>query len=446
MKERLREKLGNSSLFHSGFKRYFANTSWLMAEKVLRMVVGLLVGVYVARYLGPERFGLLSYANSFVVLFIALATLGLDGIVVRELVKTPERRDELLGTAFGLKIAGTIVMWLVIVAVVPLTDNDVQTNSLIAIVAFAVIFQTFNVIDFNYQAEIKSKYVVHAQLVQLIISSITKLVLIATNASLVWFAWVYLLDAAVLAFGLSVMYFRNSGKIWYWQWKWLSAKRLLQDSWPAILATISGSLYMRIDQVMINNMLNSKEVGLYAAAVKLSVAWNFIPMIITTSLLPAIVNAKKQSKEVYYQKLQKLHDLMMLLAVAVALPTTFLAPWVVETLYGVEYMQASKVLSLHIWSGVFVFLGVAGGRWYLVENLLVLSLYRHLIGAVVNVIMNLYLIPRYGIIGAAISTLISFSVSCYIYDFFNKKTRSLFVIKTKSICFAWVLSFLKDFR
>ena len=149
MKERLREKLGNSSLFHSGFKRYFANTSWLMAEKVLRMVVGLLVGVYVARYLGPERFGLLSYANSFVVLFIALATLGLDGIVVRELVKTPERRDELLGTAFGLKIAGTIVMWLVIVAVVPLTDNDVQTNSLIAIVAFAVIFQTFNVIDFN---------------------------------------------------------------------------------------------------------------------------------------------------------------------------------------------------------------------------------------------------------------------------------------------------------
>ena len=210
-----------------GFKKYFANTSWLIAERVLRMVVALFVSVYVARYLGPERFGLLSYANSFVGLFIALATLGLDGIVVRELVKTPARRDELLGTAFGLKIVGAILMWLLIITAVPLTENDVQTNSLIAIIAFAAIFQAFNVIDFNYQAEVKSKYVVHAQLVQLTISSITKLVLIAINASLIWFAWVYLLDALVLAVGLAVMYLRNSGKLWYTEIEFQNKNRLI---------------------------------------------------------------------------------------------------------------------------------------------------------------------------------------------------------------------------
>jgi O-antigen/teichoic acid export membrane protein len=118
-----------------------------MGERILRMVVALFVGVYVARYLGPAQFGLLSYANSFVGLFIALATLGLNGIVVRQLVKTPERRNELLGTAFWLKIGGAILLWVTIVAAVPLTKNDLQTNSLIAIIAFAAIFQAFNVID-----------------------------------------------------------------------------------------------------------------------------------------------------------------------------------------------------------------------------------------------------------------------------------------------------------
>ena len=150
----------------------------LMGERVFRMVVALFVGVYVARYLGPERFGLLSYAMSFVGLFMALPTLGLDGIMVRELVKTPERRDELLGAAFWLKLGRAALMWVGIAAAIPFTKNDAETNLLIAIIAFAAIFQAVNVIDFNYQAEVKSKYVVHAQLVQLAISSITKLVFI----------------------------------------------------------------------------------------------------------------------------------------------------------------------------------------------------------------------------------------------------------------------------
>ena len=149
-----------------------------MGERVFRMVVALFVGVYVARYLGPERFGLLSYAMSFVGLFMALPTLGLDGIMVRELVKTPERRDELLGAAFWLKLGRAALMWVGIAAAIPFTKNDAETNLLIAIIAFAAIFQAVNVIDFNYQAEVKSKYVVHAQLVQLAISSITKLVFI----------------------------------------------------------------------------------------------------------------------------------------------------------------------------------------------------------------------------------------------------------------------------
>lgn len=252
-----------------GFKRYFANTSWLMGHRVLTMFVALFVGVYVARYLGPERFGLLSYAMSFVGLFTALATLGLDGIMVRELVKTPERRDELLGTAFWLKLGGAILMWVGIAAAIQFTHNDTQTNILIVIIAFAVIFQAFNIIDFNYQAEVKSKFVVYAHLVQLVVSSITKLVFVWLTAPLVWFAWVFLLDAVVLAIGLIAMYLKKTGKVWYWKWRWQTARVLLKDSWPLILSGMVISIYMKIDQVMIKEILGTEQVRILCGSVRL---------------------------------------------------------------------------------------------------------------------------------------------------------------------------------
>jgi len=176
---------------------------------------------------------------------------------VRELVKTPERRNELLGTAFWLKAGGAILMWLCIAVAIPFANNDTQTNILIAIIAFAVIFQAFNVIDINYQAEVNSKYVVYAHLVQIVVSSITKLIFVWISAPLVWFAYVFLLDAVVHAVGLTAMYLKNTGKIWYWKWRWETAKELLRDSWPLILSGMAIMIYMRIDQVMIKEMLDA---------------------------------------------------------------------------------------------------------------------------------------------------------------------------------------------
>ena len=416
-----------------GFRRYFANTSWLMGHRVLSMVAALFVGVYVARFLGPENFGLLSYARSFVGLFTALATLGLDNILVRELVKTPERREELVGTAFWLKAGGAILIWICIAAAIPFTDNDTKTNILIAIIAFAVIFQAFNVIDFNYQAEVKSKYVVYARLVSLVVSSITKFIFVWISASLVWFACVFLLDAVVLAGGLTAIYLRNTGKVWYWKWRWRTARLLIKDSWPLILSGIVISIYMKIDQVMIKAMLDAKHVGHYAAAIRLSEAWYFIPMAITSSVFPAIINAKKQSEQLYYQRLQKLYDLMVWIAVAIALPTTFLAPWVIKVLYGEAFLPAAGVLKIHIWAGVFVFLGVACTKWFIVENYLNKNFFRTFIGMVTNVVLNLMLIPLYGIYGAAIATLLGQMTANLIYDVFDKQTYPSLKLKTKAL-------------
>jgi O-antigen/teichoic acid export membrane protein len=429
-----RQYLKASIDIHSfGFKRYFANTSWLMGHRILSMVVAIFVGVYVARYLGPERFGLLSYAGSFVGLFTALATLGLDGIIVRELVKTPDRRDELLGTAFRLKAGGAILMWIGIAAAIPFTHNDTQTNILIAIIAFGVIFQAFNVIDFKYQAEVKSKFVVWVQLAQLVVSSAVKLALIWISAPLVWFACVFLIDAVVHAVGLTAMYLKNTDKIWHWKWRWETARVLLKDSWPLILSGMVISIYMKIDQVMIKEMLGAQQVGHYAAAVRLSGAWYFIPMAVTSSIFPAIINAKKQSEELYYHRLQKLYDLMVWLAIAIALPTTFLAPWVIGVLYGEAFSPAAGVLSIHIWAGIFVFLGVASGKWFLTENYIKKNLYRTAIGMIVNIILNLILIPLKGIYGAAMATLLGQMTANLIYDIFDKQTYPSLKLKFNAL-------------
>ena len=419
----------------SNFRKYFANTSWILGERILRMGVSLFVGIYVARYLGPERFGLLSYASSFVGIFVALATLGLDEVVVRELVKTPEQREKILGTSFLLKLVGTLLMWAAILVAIPFTENDFQTNILIIIIAFGVLFQAFNVIDLSFQADVKSKYVVHAQFVQLIISSIVKIILVFNEAPLIWFASVFFLDAIVLALGLVFTYLHNSNKIFSWKWSYETSKNLLHDSWPLIFAGIVVSVYMKIDQLMIKEMLGAKEVGLYAAAVKLSEAWYFIPMAIASSLYPAIINARVFQKEVYYQKIQNLFDLMVWIAVSIALPTTFLSTLVVEFLYGKEYLGSSSVLIIHIWTGVFVFLGVASSKYLLAENFIKKTFYRTFIGALLNIIMNYYLIRIIGIEGAAISTLVSHFFAAYLYDFFDKDLRNMFIYKTKSLLF-----------
>lgn len=406
-----------------------------MGERILRMIVALFIGVYVARYLGPERFGLLSYANSFVGLFLALATLGLDGILVRELVKRPERREELLGTAFGLKIVGAILMWLAIVTAVFLTNNDGQTNTLIAIIAFAVLFQAFNVIDFNYQAEVKSKYVVHAQLVQLVISSIAKLILIFIEAPLIWFAWVYCLDAVVLAVGLAIMYLHHSrrGKIWGWQWRWKVAKELLKDSWPLIFSAILVSVFWNIDKVMIKNILDSNKVtGIYSVAVKLSEIWQFIPMIIIGSLFPAIVQSKKDEIK-YKKKLQALANFLFITTCLLSLFITIISRDMVYLLYGNDYIGAKDILMICVWSNIFVSLGTLTGRYLIVENLTTIYMLRPIIGLTSNVLLNLILIPVYEGKGAAVATIISQVIAVFLVDLIHyKKMKIILFIKIKS--------------
>jgi len=214
---------------------------------------------------------------------------------------------------------------------------------------------------------------------------------------------------------------------------WIQAKKLMIDAWPLIFAGMVVSVYMKIDQVMLKEMLDAKAVGVYAAAVKLCEAWYFVPTAVIASLFPAIIKARKNSETLYEEKVQKLYDLMVWVAVAVALPTTLFADWVILILYGADFQEAADVLKMYIWAGVFVSLGVASSKWLIAENLERYSFYSTLLGAILNIVCNFYLIPIYGIRGAALATLISYGTAAYLSMALFEKTRNNFWIATRAL-------------
>ncbi len=420
---------------HQGFRRYFANTSWLFAEQLLRMVAGLLVGIWVARYLGPEQFGIFSYAIAFTSLFNSIAKLGLDGIIVRDLVKEAEKRDIYLGTAFWLKLLGALLMLGIVAIAMQLTSSDPLTNLYILIIASGAIFQSFEVVDFYFQSKVLSKFVSICKMAQLFISSLLKLYFIYTGAELIYFVLVTLLDQVTLALSLYIAYrFQELGSF-YGHFNKAIAKQLLKDSWPLIFSGLVIMIYMRIDQIMIKEMLGERDVGLFSAAVRLSEVWYFIPVIISTSLFPSIVNAKKISDKLYDTRLRRLYTFMIWLAIMIALPMTFLSNWLVTLLYGEAYREAGQILMIHIWAGVFVFMGVASSKWFISEGL-----QRHLTintvaGAIMNILLNIFLIPKYGIYGAAIATVMSQALASYFMNILFKLTRLNFFRLTRSVVF-----------
>lgn len=418
---------------HQGFMKYFKNTSWLFAEKILRMVVGLFVGIWVARYLGPEQFGLFSYAQSFVGLFTAIATLGLDGIVVRELVKDESKANTLLGTAFYLKLVGGFAVLLILAIAINFTSNDQYTNILIFIIASATIFQSFNVIDFYFQSKTLSRYVVFANIISLFVSSIVKVVLILNEAPLIAFAYVILFDSFVLAMGFVYFYFKNNLSCNLWKFDKIMAIRLLKDSWPLIFGSIAASIYMRIDQVMIKEMMNSEAVGYYAVSSKLSDLWLFITVLITKSLLPSIISAKKQSDKLFVYRMQYLYSILVKIAFFISVFITFFAQDIVRLLYGEQYLKSIPILVIYVWSIIFIYLSNASTSYFLAENMQLHASMRLVFGAIINIILNIYWIESCGSIGAAYATLVSYSFSSYFYNLIFKNTYKNFKMQTIAI-------------
>jgi O-antigen/teichoic acid export membrane protein len=410
------------------------NIGWLFFDKILRMGVGLIVGVWIARYLGPEQFGLLSFATAFVGLFGAIAGLGLQGIVVRDIVRDPSRKEETLGTAAMLQFVGGLIAYgLILGTIFWLRPDDTLAKVLVAILGSMMLFKASELVVYWFESQVLSKYTVWVQNSSFLVFASIKVGLLLNNAPLIAFAWAMMAEALMVALLLGVILGLRGPRLHHLRITLKRAKRLLKDSWPLLLSGIAVSIYMKIDQIMLGQMVGDEALGIYSAAVRISEVWYFIPMMIVASVFPAILEAKKRSEEQYYRRLQRLYDLMVWLSIGVALPMTFLSTPVVVLLFGEAYAASGTVLAIHIWASVFVFLGVASSKWFLAENRQLLSLQRTLLGAIANVGLNLWLIPFYGAVGAALATVMSYAIAAFFADLMQKETRKMFLMKVSAL-------------
>lgn len=418
-----------------GFKRYVGNTGYLLCEKIIRAVVNLTVWAYVIKYLGPEQFGILSYAISFVFLFNVLSELSLEPIAVKEFILS-KRHSELLGSIFFVKSLGGFLGIILIVLATSFQHLDAVTRASIIILSLRFVFQSFDNVDYYFQARVLSKYTVYAQILGLMVTSCLCVLFIVLRKPLIYFIYVVVAEAAVIASGMIFLYENKLRKrISSWRVDFSIVRRLFKSAWPLILSGVAISVSMRFDHILLKNMLGAEAVGYYSAAVRVSEIFYFIPLILTSSLFPAIVNAKIKDNTLYQNRLEALFSFLALIAVLAAVFLTIFSPLIVRLLYGSSYAPSAAILMIHGWANVFVFLGVARTRWLINENLQIYLAPYFISAAVINVILNFALIPVLGIKGAALATVFSQFVAAMLSSLFSSKTRPVFLLQLSSFNF-----------
>lgn len=406
-----------------GLRRAVGNTGWLLAERVIRLLSGVFVGAWVARHLGPSDFGTLNYAIAFVALFTSLTHFGLQGLIVRDIVRDPPKAGETLGTAFALRLLGGFVSFALVLATAVHLHSDQTTKILIAVLGTGLVFQAFDVIDLWFQAQVQSKYSVIVKTVSIGVTAAAKVVLIVTDAPVVAFAVATAAEMILGAVGLVFAYRHKGLRLSAWRATFVRGRELLGQSWPLILSAVGAKINLDIDKVMLGRLADASVVGSYSAASRLSELWYFVPIAIVTSVFPALVRSRQMGQSIYEARMQSLYDVLLCLALAVALAVALSSNVIVQLLFGDAYTDSSRILSVHVWAGIFTFQAAALSKWLINEGLLKFSFIRHVLGAIVNVLLNLVLIPRYGGMGAAVATIVSYAISGWLACFVYPKTR-----------------------
>jgi polysaccharide transporter, PST family len=403
-----------------------------MVDRAVRLGMGLVVGVWVARYLGPAQFGSLNFAVAFIALFASATTLGTENIVIREVLHNPSETPEILGTTLALRIgSGLLAVGLSIVTLSLMHPQDKQALLLVTIYSFTLVFQAFDTIDAYFQSQVRSKITVWAKNAAFLVFAAIRLSLIYSRAPLWAFAAAMTGETALASAGLLIGYRLSGGRIFSWRSSRKRAIQLLQQSWPVIFSSMAIMVYMRVDMVMLEIMKGDFAVGLYAAATRVSEVWYFVPMAIVSSVAPAIMRVR-DNPELFYGRLQKLFSLMTVLACFTGTIAALASRMIIRLLYSNSYSGAAPVLAVHVWASIFVFLGAAQAPWDFSTNTLKLASYRTVAGAVINILMNLYLIPKYSAMGAAVATVVSYAISGVFANAISPRTRPIFWMQLRS--------------
>ena len=416
---------------------------WLSGDSIIRMGLGFLVSVWLARYMGPDQFGIFNYGLAMIAIYTAVASLGMNGVVVRELVRAPDQASVIMGSSFVLQIVGSILASLLVIAsTMILRPNEWSVLLIVLVMVPSVLLRSTDIIKYWFESVISAKYTVIAQNIAFVTSSALKIGTILLGGSYVIIAVTVTVEALIVALLLIYLYRRKKINI-VWQFDFSTAKKLLSQSWPLILSGLALMLYMRVDQIMIGNMVDNAAVGIYSVAVKMVEVWYFFPVAIVSSLFPKIIKEKEVSEDRYNERMQFLYDIMVVVGVSLAIVVTILSDYIISLFYGYQYAEASRLIKIYAWVSIFYFLSSASGRWYINEGLQVYALTRNIMGLAIAISLNFILIPKFGSEGAAFATLVAYFFVSYLFDFFNQKTRISFLQKSKSL---WVFGAILRIR
>lgn len=413
------------------------NLFWAVLGKTVTLLGSLFVGIIIARYLGPEQYGLMNYVISYVALFQVFALFGLDNIEIRETAGNLDKYQTIVGTAFGIKLILAIITMVAIIVTSLWLETDSNTIVLISIYSFSVILNTFTVIRNYFTAIVQNEYIVKSEITRTLLGAGIKVLLLLQHASLTWFIIAYTFDWYLLGSGYYVSYKKVVGSISEWKFDRSYAHYLLRESFPLLLTSAAVIIYQRIDQVMIGQMIDKESVGYFSVASRIVEILIFVPMILVQTITPVLVQKRKESESAYKNKAQLFMNVTVWSTFIVALVTSSLAYWAILLLFGNTYLPAVPVLQVMAFKSVSVALSTTAGHMLIVEGIQRFAIFRDAFGCVVCIVMNYLLLRQYGIIAAAFVAIVSNISAGYIADAFIPAYRHLFVTQTKAIVFGW---------
>lgn len=421
----------------SNKQKILANVFWAMLGKVVNMVGQLFVGILVARYLGPEQYGVMNYVISYVTLFTIISGFGLANIEIRELSRVPEERDAIMGTCFRLRLLFATIGYLLIIATLIVFKTDTFTSTMILAYGLVLYTGCFEVIRNYFTSIVKNEYVVKSEILRTIIGACLKIILLLIKAPLEYFIIATAFDTVLVATGYIFSYQKKVGKLKDWIFDLKKVPYLVKEAFPLLLSGAAVVIYQRIDQVMIGNMIDKESVGYFATAGKFVDLIVFLPTVLVQTVTPMLIRAKEYHPETYEAKKRTFVSITTWTAIIMSLCVSLLAYWLITYTYGVKYSPAIPVLQIMAFKAVGMALSSSGGQIIIMERMQKWAFIRNVMGCVLCIILNYFLIPRYGIIGSASVTIVTVLFTGCFANIFIPCYHNVMKIQLYAIFLGW---------
>ena len=381
------------------------NAGWIIGGRLANKALAFLVSILTARYLGPSNNGLIGYVTAYITFFASLCNLGINSVIIKDFVDHPEEEGEAIGTTLVLRMVSSALSAVMIIGIVWLMDRDPLTVLVAALSTLGLLFQVFDTFKKWFQSRLQSKYVAVGTLVAYVAVSAYRLELLAMGKSVSWFALATSVDYLAVAVFLLWAYKRKGGPRLRFSMK--KAKQLLRISSSYIIAGVMVSVYASTDKLMLKQLLDEASVGYYVVAVSLSTTWTFLLEAVVDSMYPSVIQAYDKDKALFERRNRQLYAIVLYAALFVSLVISLLARPLISVLYGEAYLPTVTPLRIICWYSAFSYLGVARNAWMVCENKQKYLKYLYIAAAVINVGLNLLLIPLWGPSGAAAASLVT---------------------------------------